>query len=266
MFDVLYRTAVKFDADVVKSNFWFYWGDTDKNELHEYFKKEECGKVIVPYSYDNGSLFGRKPSIWSAIYKKDFLKNNISFLPTPGASFQDTSFTFKVYSSAEKMVCLYDAFLHYRQDNAGSSVNNADKKAYCVCDEYTEIEKFISSQTDKKEELFKIYGAAFYDTCIWMYERLGIKKRYEFLKHVSPWFKRIDQTIGISSLNFGECWWKKRDMTRISNDPFEYHLWRNVERYEQIGSTYIYDIPVTPLNNAIQKGKKKTLQKIKLNI
>lgn len=262
MFEKLYETAIEYEADVVKSNFWFYWSNPEKNELHEYFKKEECNKVIRPYEYDNGSLFGRKPSIWSAIYKKTFLdENEIGFLPTPGASFQDTSFTFKVYSSAERMVCLYDAFLHYRQDNENSSVNNADKKAYCICDEYNEIKKFITEHPESKDKLYPIYGAAFYDTCIWMYERLSTKMRYSFIQDMSEWFSEIIETIGIDGLNFGAAWWKKRDINRIANDPYEYHMWRNVERYEQIGHTFTYKTPITALNNAesvkaAQKAKK----------
>jgi len=249
MFKVLYETAVKFDADVVKSNFWFYWGETEENELHEYFRKEECGYVICPHEYDNGSLYGRKPSIWSAIYKNDFIKeNNISFLPTPGASFQDTSFTFKVYSSAKKMVCLYDAFLHYRQDNAGSSVNNADKKIDFVFQEYREIEKFIK-ENQQEQELNPIYAAAFYDTCIWTYERLSVGKRYSFLKTISPWFKELIDKVGTDNIAFGECWWKRRDIARIANNPIEYQTWRNIERYEQNFDNLSFKEPVTPLSN-----------------
>lgn len=251
MFETLYNIAIKYDADVVKSNFWFYWSNPEKNELHEYFKKEECNVVIKPSEYDKGSLFGRKPSIWSAIYKRSFIeKNSISFLPTPGASYQDTSFTFKVYSLAERMVCLYDAFLHYRQDNENSSINNADKKAHCVFDEYEEIEKYINSHPTDKKKLLPIYGRIFYDTCIWMYERLGTKKKYEFLKDVSYRFKKIIDEIGIENLDFGNEWWKSRDIVRIANNPFEYHMWRHVERYEQIGATWTYALPITKINNA----------------
>ena len=249
MFETLYRTAKEYDADVVKSNFWFYWSNPERNELHEYFRKDECGHVICPHEFDNGSLYGRKPSIWSAIYKKDFIvKNKISFLPTPGASFQDTSFTFKVYSSAKKMVCLYDAFLHYRQDNENSSVNNADKKTEFVFKEYKEIERFINDGPYKKA-LYPIYASAFYDTCIWTYERLSVSKRYQFLKTISPWFKELINKVGIDNFTFGDCWWKRRDIVRIANDPMEYQTWRNVERYEQNYDNLVFKEPVTPLTN-----------------
>ena len=252
MFETLYNTAALYDADVVKSNFWFYWSDPKKNELYEYFREEECGKVITPRKYDNGSLYGRKPSIWSAIYKNSFIKeNNIDFLPTPGASYQDTSFTFKVYSSAQKMVCLYDAFLHYRQDNENSSINNADKKMNCVLDEYNEIKRYVDSypKSKKRKRLYSIYGAAYYDACIWMYELLSPRKRYIFLKKISPIFTQLINDIGVEKLNFGNMWWKRRDIVRISKNPYEYHMWRNDERYDQKAGTWTYPESTTPINN-----------------
>ena len=249
MFEKLYSVAKYHDAEVVKSNFWLYWSNPEKNELHQFFSKDECGYVINPKTFGDGSMFGRKPSIWSAIYKRSFLNDKkIKFLTTPGASFQDTSFTFKVYASCEKMVCVYDAFVHYRQDNESSSVNNADKKAYFVCQEYEEIEKYLSKREDK-DKLYPIYGAMFYDSCIWMYERLGVKMKFEFLKKISPWFMRLIEKVGINNFNFGDSWWKRRDIARIANDPFEYHMWRNVERYEQIGDTFVYKPEKTPVGN-----------------
>lgn len=249
MFESLYNTAKKFGADIVKSSFWLYWAERAENQFYECLPIDECNKVLVPSNYKDGRLFRLKPSIWSAIYSRSFLiDNNISFLPTPGASYQDTSFTFKAFSLCKKFVMIHDAFLHYRQDNANSSVNNADKKAYCVCDEYAEIDKFVSGSS-QKDELYPIYAAAFYDACIWMYEKLSVIKRFEFLKHISPWFGKIVKDIGADKIYFGDEWWKRRDIQRIAKDPFEYHMWRNVERYEQSGSQFSYKKTSTPLNN-----------------
>ncbi|MDR1216083.1 MAG: glycosyltransferase [Treponema sp.] len=249
MFETLYNAAEENNADVAKSNFWFYWNDPERNKLHKYFSQEEDGKVITPRIYEGDSFFHRKPSIWSAIYKREFLTNNkITFLETPGASFQDTSFTFKVYTMADRVVCLYEAFLHYRQDNEASSVNNLDKKIYCVLDEYDEIEHFL--RTDRRKwKLAALESAAFYDTCIWNYEHLGIKNRYPFLKRISPRFEQIIDRVGIENLPFAEEWWKHRDIKRIADDPLEYHTWRFVERYEQESATFKYAPPKTPRGN-----------------
>lgn len=49
-------------------------------------------------------FFNIKPTIWSAIYRKDFIReNNIRFNETPGASFQDASFNFKVMALAKRV-------------------------------------------------------------------------------------------------------------------------------------------------------------------
>ncbi len=72
-------------------------------------------------------------------------KNHIDFLPTPGASYQDTGFNFKVWSSAKRAYFTTEAFLHYRIDNEASSVNNPGK-VMNVCYEYAEIEKVPSQK------------------------------------------------------------------------------------------------------------------------
>ena len=78
-------------------------------------------------------FFNLKPTIWSAIYRKDFIRENkIRFNETPGASFQDTSFSFKVMCLAKRVQLLQEAYLHYRQDNENSSVNSPKKVFLCM--------------------------------------------------------------------------------------------------------------------------------------
>ncbi len=93
MFEDLYNLAKQYDADVAKSD-WFNFLDQRKSN----FKK---GKISPKYSdkiitaEDYPEILCIQPSVWSAIYKKSFLTdNNIKFLNTPGASYQDTSFSF----------------------------------------------------------------------------------------------------------------------------------------------------------------------------
>ena len=99
------------NADFAKANFDFYWSKPEeRRSLHEMFKAKDCGKPVHPS--DTTQFFKQKPSIWSAVYRRAFLeRNGIKFLPTPGASFQDTSFAFKVIACADKAVYLHDAVL-----------------------------------------------------------------------------------------------------------------------------------------------------------
>lgn len=248
MFERLYSIATIHNADIVKSNFYFYWANGENNDgveqntLFKIIEEYEDRKVIEPVNYENGKMFKAKASIWSAIYKSSFLKENrIIFLDTPGASFQDTSFTFKAFSAAKRMVLVEDAYVHYRQDNEGSSVNNLDKKRTFVFKEYDEIfsnlgiDRFYEFDTGSAERhKFDIAVAAFYDACIWMYEGLSIENRYEYLLEVSDKLKILLDAIPVNEIEFGDCFWKYRDIKRITKNQFEYHIWRECERYKQI--------------------------------
>ena len=126
MFEKLYIEAAKNDLDVVKSSFYFYWGKQDKSIKYRITNKINRNKVFCPAKdfknpEDITDYFSIFPSIWSAIYKNSFIKeNNIKFLETPGASLQYTRYNFEVYSRAEKSE-LYEKFvLHHNRDNEES--------------------------------------------------------------------------------------------------------------------------------------------------
>ncbi len=125
-------------SDVVKADFYLYWSQPEpRDELFGILDERQVGRTMRPL--DDVAIFFRKPSIWSALYKVDFLRaRGIRFLETPGASYQDAGFNFKVWASAERATFIPQAILHYRQDNEKSSVNSA-AKVFCVCDEYASV-------------------------------------------------------------------------------------------------------------------------------
>ena len=187
-FSELYHIAKKYDVEVVKANFYEYYGETKKDQaVSNMFPSELIGKVIDPR--ENKEIFYQPPCIWAAIYKNEFLKKNeIDFLPTPGAAYQDAGFNFKVWAIARKAFLIKRAYLHYRQDNANSSVKDASK-IYCVKDEYDSIEKFL-----KKNDLMDELGTTAF-TCrfggyIWNMHRLNRKAASEFSKVVKEDYKR----------------------------------------------------------------------------
>ena len=144
MFSCLYVIAEKHTADVVKSAFWVHTNGLDVFE--DVISDEWYDKSIS--NEDTFKVFESNPSIWSNLYKRDFLtSNNITFFETPGASFQDIAWRTKVFATAGKVVFTKKAFYHYRRDNVNASVRG-DGKLFCVCDEYDEAERFLSSRAD----------------------------------------------------------------------------------------------------------------------
>lgn len=148
MYERLFNEAEKYGLDIVKGKYNLYWSDA-KHEKHSWRKQIQDdianieNKVFSPRQYPVVCL--TTPSILSALYKKDFLtENNIGFLPTPGASYQDTSFAFKVWGVASKAMLLDYYGVNYRQDNPAASMNTVSRaKIYALDEEYEEIIQFF---------------------------------------------------------------------------------------------------------------------------
>ena len=126
MFIELFALAKKYDADVVRSNYFEYRDGNDT--VHEAVLPDETGFIIDPT--EDTRIFYQAPAIWSGIYRREFLlKEKIFFLETPGAAYQDASFNFKTLAAGGKIVLTDKPYLHYRRDNENSSVKS-DKKMF----------------------------------------------------------------------------------------------------------------------------------------
>lgn len=218
MFEQLYGLAVAHGAEVVKSNYYTYYADPKRQALSgkkvHLVRSDEAGRVIDPSK--NVDIFFQQPAIWSAIYKRSFLESKgIRFLPTPGASYQDTSFAFKVWSSAHRVVYTTDAFLHYRRDNDASSVNNPGK-VFCVSDEYAEIERF-AKERNLDAEMWRILRVCKWGAYAWNIDRLSADLAPDFIELASREF-RTDRDAG--RFNFELCDVNQaRDLTELMDQP-----------------------------------------------
>lgn len=119
MFDELYKAAKENHADVVKSNYYSYVSQPEpQSTYYEVLKEYDLYDRGVQTGGTSGNL-SCETMYLSGIYRREWLlENHVSFAETPGASYQDTGFAFKVWASAERALLLRDAYLHYRTDNA----------------------------------------------------------------------------------------------------------------------------------------------------
>ena len=211
----LYRAISSTGADVVKANFWMYWSiPTKRNEFFEAIPARKSEKIADPAS--DPFIFYTKPSIWSAIYRKSFLDTE----ETPGASFQDTSFTFKVWASTHKVYYLHDAFVHYRQDNENSSVNSPGK-VDALFNEYREISRWLATNPEKRKTFSPVKVKMLYDALIWNYERVAEEHKVEVLRKGRAMFLD-DFARGNVDIRLFEPW-KLLDMRTIMISPEKYH-------------------------------------------
>ena len=201
-FEKLYELAKKTDADIVKAN--YYYHSNDKDEIHEVVKNQKLNKAIT--ISDDYSILIEEPGIWSAIYRRDFLNDNkIRFRTTPGASYQDTGFFFKTACAAKKIVYTKNAYLHYRTDNANSSVKSLEKVNYVV-EEYADIEKYLE-KCDISDEVKYAIQAAKFGAFHWNLQRLPKDLAQEFIVTIKNDFTKADKAGLLQKKYFPTKYW-----------------------------------------------------------
>lgn len=205
MFEVLYQYAQEYKADVVKSSFNFYWENPEKIVYNNSF---DIDKASINYEVNKNKLIKSIPSIWAAIYKREWLINeNIKFLDTPGASYQDTSFHFKTSCLAKSIVLLPEAYLYYRQDNPNSSVKLAGfDKVFALHRELDEIRSFIEKlKINNMEEILSYYYKMKLNKFMWNYGRIREEDKSEYFnvlkkdieKLQNEWNKYLNTNTGL---------------------------------------------------------------------
>lgn len=116
MYEDLYNIAQQFNSDIVKSGYY----DNLQLEKVNYCKKvkwhdyipEDKSFTIKDYPY----FLYYHPSIWSCIYKKEFLdKHNIRFVEAPGAGWTDNPFQVQTMCLAEKINYTSEAYYYWRR-------------------------------------------------------------------------------------------------------------------------------------------------------
>ena len=214
MFEDLYNLALKFDADMVKSDFYQYITSANQSRKAGRISKSISNKIIN--AKIDPKILRIGPSVWSAIYKKEFLnKNSIRFLETKGGSYQDTSFSFKAMSLAEKMVFTPNAYLYYRVDNETSSVNTA-RNAFAICDEFAELTNFVNKHQELKKYVNTEKLIKHYNSYIWNLKRISKDKRKEFIDIFSREFQEFYKNGEIDNEFFKKV--NKRHFMYLIND------------------------------------------------
>ncbi len=201
-FEKLYELAKKNSADIVKANYYYHSEKGD--ELHEVIHEQKLNKAMT--ISDDPKILIEEPGIWSAIYRREFLnEKKIRFRTTPGASYQDTGFHFKSFCAADKIVYTKDAFLHYRTDNANSSVKSLEKVNYVV-EEYADIEKYIKSCDISDEVRYTIQVAKF-GAFHWNLQRLPKDLAQEFIVTIKNEFSKAKDEGLLHKEYFPKKYW-----------------------------------------------------------
>lgn len=192
MFQIMFeKTEMIGKADFVKGGFFQYaeaFGDY-LMKTNACLSEKVDNKLIILNNNDEYRLYDLN-HIWSAIYKRSFLVDNvIRFNETPGASFQDTSFSILVGILAESCIYSNDCFYYYRIDNPSSSVKS-NTKVTCVVDEYRFVMNELLIRGKNDEKTISAIQKQKLKTYRWNYLRLSKEGRKLFLHTIN---KELEQ-------------------------------------------------------------------------
>lgn len=192
MFETLHRAAENYAVEVVKSSYFRYSGVQGASEDIVYpYMEFPYNRAFNPEKYPR--ILMPEPAIWSGLYqRKLLLENEIDFLETPGAAYQDTSFILKVWFCATRVLILKEAFLHYRIDNGASSVNSTGN-AFDICKEFQNAQNYLDQRPEKKR-CFQAYLLARKEYgYYWNYMRLGDSLKPSFFHRYQSEFSGVQQ-------------------------------------------------------------------------
>ena len=156
------------EADIVKSGYWLFY-DGENNEGPHL----KTGPIIrhmpnhrfVFNVYDHPAIMKRHPSIWSAIYRSEFIQqNSIRMIEPTGAGWADNPWFFDTMLRAKNIVWVPSAHYCYRQTNPFAS---SDLKDYSIPFDRLKDIRAIYEKLDVKNEglLLALYHRIFSYVC-----------------------------------------------------------------------------------------------------
>ena len=203
MFEKLATIAEANDADIVKSDYYNLWEEKERTiskNLWEGFETH-TEQLLTPKEYP--FLFLLPPSIWSAIYKKELLvTNHIRCNETPGASYQDTAFHFKVLASAQQVWLHPERLLFYRRDNEQSS-SASKNKAFFICNEHDSIQSWLIENNRWLPPYSGLAVKLRYNGCLWNLKRISRKLKWPFLRRMQQDFRQLARDNILDSSELG---------------------------------------------------------------
>ena len=154
------------NIDFVKFDYYLFSTNNNKRNYIYYHNLIEKDYYNVVFSTKKRPdiLSKSDVSIWSGLYRKDFIiKNRIKLFESPGASFQDTGFSIFTHLYSSKIKYIEKPRYFYRSGDSSAS-SASDKKPFEIIDEYRNIESKIKkdlklSKEEKKQLLFRKIGA-----------------------------------------------------------------------------------------------------------
>ena len=155
-------------VDIVKGSYWLYYDAQppyaealQSSNLSNFMPARQTDFTLDEFT----TPFYHHPSIWSAIYRRDFLNGDnkasrkIRFKPIPGAGWTDNPFFAETLVLADRIMWVPGKYYFYRQTNPGASTFIKD--FHLPFDRLRDMREFLESQHVSKEIMRAFYSREF---------------------------------------------------------------------------------------------------------
>ena len=193
MYEMLYNLTGN-GSDIIKSDFYYFHDVNPPKFIFDHLHDDlPANEEFTVYDYPD-FIIGH-PSIWAAIYKKNFLiENDIKFIEAPGGGWVDNPFLYETALCAKSIVYCHEQLYYYRELNPNSSTNNMSdltipmKRMGDVLDV---LDKYSCSNEDI---LYHVYTTIFIH--IWRLMDKDYKnQKYDLFSWFNKIVKRMDEGI-----------------------------------------------------------------------
>lgn len=166
MFETLYADAKHNDTDITKGMFYVYNSTLPEGQRDEVFTNASGIDLrLAPegaFRVDQWpKLLAFHPSIWSAIYRAEFVKQ-IPMPQSEGASYQDFPFIMEALCRAKRISVVKQCLVHWRNDpQQGNSTSSQGRKLLVMPRNTLAARKIVeaSGMYDALKEAFYIHAS-----------------------------------------------------------------------------------------------------------
>lgn len=187
MFEKLYKAAEKNKADVAKCGFYFSYDSNPRKSVNS-MEIDGCFNPM-----EHLDLLRFQPSVWSAIYLKEFLdKNKIRFMEEKKLSYIDSPFHEETLLKAKRYASISEPLYFYYQGNPNASVKSTEKVLDGI-----KTEQFIFEKLSANKKLFNDIKEIFLEATAlhlkWNWDRMKTKQgKQEFWHAAHEYVKQLD--------------------------------------------------------------------------
>lgn len=195
MYEKLYESAKSNDTDITKGEFYYY--NPTLSEANQNITYKNPSGIDLDYAPNRAfhitewpRLIGFHASIWSSIYRADFVKK-IKIPETAGASYQDFPFMIDVMTRAKRITVVKKPFVHWRNEPKQGNSTSAGGKKLLLMAKNTQTGLDILKKSGYYEQLKEPFFAHALWTNIGFFYRIEKQYKKEYFERLRKIFEDL---------------------------------------------------------------------------